>query len=62
MVPSSASMVTLAVSTSPSRPISGSTMEEPCAVTETILMPTIERAMSKSWIIMSRNSPSERGT
>ncbi len=61
IVPSAVSNVTLAVSMSPRRPISGSTIELPCAVRLTGSCPRIERAMSKSWIIMSRNSPPERG-
>jgi hypothetical protein len=49
--------VTTAVSTSPAAPIAGSTIEVPTADTLAGTAPMTHIAMSKSWIIMSRNSP-----
>ena len=57
--PSAVRKVTAAVSTSPTAPISGSTRQLALAKTSTGSSPRSQRAMSKSWIIMSRNSPPE---
>ena len=53
---------TMAVSTSPSAAISGVMRTLPAAVMATGSSPSTKRARSKSWIIMSRNSPPETFT
>jgi hypothetical protein len=52
----------MAVSTSPASPIAGSTSTLAAAKTSTGSSSRSQRAMSKSWIIMSRNRPPETRT
>jgi hypothetical protein len=59
MRPDAVCICTAAVSTSPASPIALSTSDEPSALTVTNSSPMRKRAMSKSWIIMSRNRPPE---
>ena len=59
-LPVRVSRITTAVSTSPAAPMAGSTSAEPKAQIDTGSSPSRKRAMSKSWIIISRNSPPER--
>ena len=54
--------VTTAVSTSPAFPIAGSTSTAPLAYTSTTSLPDRYRAMSKSWMVMSRKIPPETFT
>ncbi len=54
--------VATAVSTSPAAPIDASTRHDAPACTATGSSPSRKRAMSRSWIIMSRNSPPETRT
>ena len=60
ILPEAVCICTEAVSTSPASPMPLSTNAAPKAWTVTKSSPTRKRAMSKSWIIMSRNSPPER--
>src|SRR5215218_8090541 len=48
-----------AVSMSPASPMAGSIRTAPRATTSTTSEPVMNRAMSKSWIVMSRNIPPE---
>ena len=51
----------MAAESTPTGPvIAGSTNAEPNADTDTGSSPNMKRAMSKSWIVMSLNSPPER--
>ena len=54
--------VTSAVSTSPASPNAGSTCTAPRANTSTTSLPVTNRAISKSWIVMSRKMPPETRT
>ena len=54
--------LTTAVSTSPASPIAGSISTLAAAKISTGSSPRSQRAMSKSWIIMSRNKPPETRT
>ena len=58
--PLSLSISTVAVSKSGTVAISGSTMTDPVASTRFTGSPKRNRAMSKSWIVMSRKIPPER--
>ncbi len=59
IAPLSCTSVTTAVSTSPSSASSGVIRTAPRANTSTTSLPVTYCAMSKSWIVMSRNSPPE---
>ncbi len=52
--------MTEALSTSPASPMALSTSTDAAAKTETGSSPSSQRAMSKSWMVMSRNMPPER--
>jgi hypothetical protein len=51
-----------AVSISPASPIAGSTRLLPWAYTDTGSSPMMKRAISKSWMVISRNMPPETRT
>src|SRR5206468_163692 len=62
VLPEAVSRRAAAVSTSPACPMPGSTRQEPTACTATGSSTRRKRAMSRSWIIMSRKRPPERAT
>src|SRR3989442_10045479 len=51
----------VAVSTSPASPIAGSTITPAIAKTSSTSLPVRKRAMSKSWMVISRKRPPEPG-
>ncbi|MNU09102.1 hypothetical protein D3C72_2554820 [compost metagenome] len=59
-LPEAVASITETLSKSPASPIALSTSTEAWALTVSISSPSRKRAMSKSWMVMSRKMPPER--